>query len=678
MRYEHIFKKMPPTLSALISEQAWCRNMMNQGQSLTNLLSVKANLVILVRQMSMIEINLLRLILSTFGCEPFTKETLDKHADTRMAGAEVAVGLIGLRKLGVIVAFRKAWGEQLFVLPEDGFSAWQELLYPEIQIRTNADDREMELKDIAPTSARGLAQQLFHFISACSKQPSLPLTGKGTLHKKQLQKLSEQFVISREILQATGLSYAFRDAYDENTAILLEMAIRLEVLVHVGDRYRLDHEALTTWLHLPYEVQQAELYAIWRRILVPAPVWLQHGISLMERAASYKWFSLDDVVAAIHQCSTLSVQPGFSAVRNALMDQWIKPLCAFRWLDIGDDGVGGTWFRYLIPVPFERSVVEIKEMKTSVTTDLQNERSIYVQPDFELLLPPHVSLNTEWQIASFADLQSSDLVRTYRITKASFHRALENGSSCDEILRFLHIHAFYEVPEHVEITLKQWDQQSGKLQFEEVMLLRCESAEIAEVLLRNEKCSGYLQNRVGDSHFIVKRDELAALRKYLEQMGYHPRNIADHEVDAKSLSSPSRQSDSAENADKPAKPQGLFYSRDTIQLYEIDSALPRWDDLYPDMQDIPALWLKEFRDYHGSTRKEMIRKAIEWKSCLRLRKEGSNRLIIPRAILEERSGWMLIGMEAHQEIILKSEDWEEMKLILPGINDEEREEKPTF
>jgi hypothetical protein len=93
------------------------------------------------------------------------------------------------------------------------------------------------------------------------------------------------------------------------------------------------------------------------------------------------------------------------------------------------------------------------------------------------------------------------------------------------------------------------------------------------------------------------------------------------------------------------------------------------DPMYPHLQDIPPLWLKEFREYHGSTRKDMIRKAIEWKSYLKLRKEGIERQIMPQSLREDNNGWMLLGMENAQDILLRSEDWNEMKLILPGIND---------
>ncbi|MNR02945.1 hypothetical protein D3C85_1188200 [compost metagenome] len=86
------------------------------------------------------------------------------------------------------------------------------------------------------------------------------------------------------------------------------------------------------------------------------------------------------------------------------------------------------------------------------------------------------------------------------------------------------------------------------------------------------------------------------------------------------------------------------------------------------MQQIPMSWIKEFRDYHASTRKDMIRKAIEWKSVLQLRKEGRDCFIIPRMLREDRTGWILEGWEEYQEIAWPSEDWKEMRLILPGIN----------
>ncbi|SDM94837.1 Helicase conserved C-terminal domain-containing protein [Paenibacillus sp. yr247] len=672
MRYEHVYRKMPQALMELITEQKWCSSFITQGVALPVLLTDHRYLAELDSHLSADEKRTLRLIVSTFGCEPFTIETLEKQAILRMAGAQVAIGLVGLRRLGIIAAFRKAWGEQLFVLPEDSFAAWQLLLFPSVELRTIEGNSELEQiepesaghliatdQESAPANPRGLAQQMFHFLVACYQQPSLPLTNKGTLHKKQLSKLTQQLSLPKEILRSAGITYAFRDIYDDQSALMLEMAIRMDFLTSQGDHYLFNKEVCMTWLQGSYDKQQGQLYRIWRQLLLPAPVWLEHGISLMERAECRQWCEVDAILKGIWACCSHRGQfSEESSLQQAFISTWIAPLSVFRFVELGTDQKGVLWFRWLI-TPIQETFHD-KDGDLSIKETHQHLPSLYVQPDFEILLPPDVSLRTEWDIAAFADLKSTDFVRTYRLTKESIFRAWEQGESSEEITRILKENAYYEVPEHITVTLQHWGEQAGKLHFEEVTLLRCRSNDIADALLRNEKCLPFLKCRIGGSDFIVLREHLTVLTKCLENMGFNPksRRKVENSAVSKSLSSSGNQTG------------GLCYSRDTIQLYEMDAQLPERDDLYPEMKDIPLSWLQEFRAYHGSTRKEMIRKAIEWKSCLQLRKEGRSRFIIPRILREERSGWILEGLEEYEEISLSSEDWEEMKLILPGINDE--------
>jgi len=675
MRYEHIFHKMPQALQARIAAQPWCRDLTAQGLSLPRILTCRKYLAQLLPTMSMAELKSLRLLLSAFGCEPFQREALEKHGVMRMAGAEIAVGLTGLRRLGIIAALRKSWGEPVYVLPEDAFGVWRELLLPDVQVQTiDGGDSDLEPLESPGRSERGLAQLLFHFLLACSQQDALPLTSKGTLHKKQIQKLTKHPVLPHGSLQESGLTYAFRDIYEPDAAILLEMSIQLGILLHDGDRYSLDHKALHAWLSQTYDEQQRGLYAIWRQLYMPAPAPLMHGIAALERCPASRWCKMADVVAAAGLNSLVQ-----ESEEGAWMAQWIQPLHAFRWIELAADPEGQMWMKWLIPVGSREELKELKELNGPEGLAEREEPTdgpcLYVQPDFEVLLTPHASLDCEWQIAAFAELTSTDLMRNYRITKDSFHRAVEKGTCSEQIVHLLQKNAYYEVPEHVKTTLQQWDQQSGKLQIDEVLLLRCETAEVADALARHEACGQLLQERIGASYFTIRPEHLQRLYKCLEQMGYQPR-LLDAGLKAKAKSATAAAVKVQTHHDSHAGQasgavQGLFYTRDTVQLYELDPTWPEWEELYPEMKDVPSLWLREFRDYHGSTRKEMIRKAIEWKSLLKLRCEGRNRMIIPRTIYEERSGWAFIGMEEHQEVTLRSDDWAEMKLILPGVNDEE-------
>lgn len=673
MKYEQMERKMPVSLKESIVRQPWCAALHSSGKTLEEILTLPAHLAELYRELSSDERRTLRLVMSTFGCLPFTRERLEKEAVLQMAGAQVSLGLWGLRRYGVIVAFRKTWGEQLYTLPEDAFAGWQSLIFPasgvlkqyDLDELSDLSDRMMEMDEgeNTPSNPRGLAQQLFHCMVSCSRQPELPFTNKGTLHKKQLQKVTEHVSLPAKILTSSGLTYAFTDVYDEPAALMLELGMRMGFLYknEVGNRFLFHHRHFESWLQCSYEHQQAQLYRIWRQALIPAPVWLEHGIASMEKATVLQWYSLSELVQAI--CTCCSMGPKLmdeEALGQELRAVWMRPLSIFRFIELAEDQEGRSWFRWLIPPNLTSDV-------SSFELSLQSDPSLYVQPDFDILLPPNASLRLEWAIGAFADLQNVDLVRTYHLTKESFGRALDHGLRGSEVIQTLRDHAYYDVPEGVIITLQQWEEQKDKLILTDVTLLRCQTSEVAEALLRNEKCRNLLGERLGESNFIIPRAHVKHLTKCLEAMGFHPNPrlasnpSSDEEQEMPSWSGPAL---------------SLCYSKDTIQLYEIDPYLPqREEDLYPDMQQIPTSWIKELRDYHTSTRKDMIRKAIEWKSVLQLRKEGRDCFIIPRMLREDRTGWILEGWEEYEEIAWTSNDWKEMKLILPGINDGSVREK---
>ena len=123
-----------------------------------------------------------------------------------------------------------------------------------------------------------------------------------------------------------------------------------------------------------------------------------------------------------------------SSLHNSIMNTWMVPLSVFRFIELGTDQDDHLWFRWLI-TPIQEALHNKDDELRSSEMNVKVHPSLYVQPDFEMLLPPDVSLRTEWDIAAFADLQTTDLVRTYRITKESFYRACEKGMSSEEMIR---------------------------------------------------------------------------------------------------------------------------------------------------------------------------------------------------------------------------------------------------
>jgi hypothetical protein len=378
----------------------------------------------------------------------------------------------------------------------------------------------------------------------------------------------------------------------------------------------------------------------------------------MEKEAPGKWCSVECVIKYIKQTRTFEE----SGSQDYLWQAWISPLQEFGWLELSKDRHGELWFRWMIetePAPMGQPMIEPKVLGPC----------LYVQPDFELLLPPTVPPYVEWEVAGFATLTGSDHVRTYRITKESFHRACESGGNWEEMLVFLKRYSLFEVPDNVQLTLEQWGKQYGNLYFAEVVLLRCNNVELAQRIAESDKCSTYIQDQLGEMDFLVHGDRVTEFRKQLEQMGVYPKQSLEGHSAKKIVDLPTNHDPrTRSNRQTDAHFQGLFMIKDPLLVYELDPYLMSVEDIYPNMQEIPSLWLKEYRDYHDSTRKDLIRKAIEWKSLLKLRKAGKDCFIAPKAISEDKAGWTLIGREATRDVCLEVKDWEEMQLILPGIN----------
>jgi hypothetical protein len=107
--------------------------------------------------------------------------------------------------------------------------------------------------------------------------------------------------------------------------------------------------------------------------------------------------------------------------------------------------------------------------------------------------------------------------------------------------------------------------------------------------------------------------------------------------------------------------------QESIEFYNIESTLMSRSDIYPLWQEIPSLWWKECRQYHGSTRKEIIKQAISWQTSLKLRNVNKEWVLIPESLQECELGWSLAGTIQAREVVISSDQWQEMQLILPGF-----------
>lgn len=112
--------------------------------------------------------------------------------------------------------------------------------------------------------------------------------------------------------------------------------------------------------------------------------------------------------------------------------------------------------------------------------------------------------------------------------------------------------------------------------------------------------------------------------------------------------------------------------------YKPPNRLPEAKELYPELDRLPRMWWTSLRRYHASTRKEMIIRAIEWKVWLKLKNDEKEIYFIPDHMIEDNTGWRVAGRLNAGSTHINIEDWKEMQLILPGINDKTNSSSPLL
>ncbi|CAG7604070.1 hypothetical protein PAESOLCIP111_00659 [Paenibacillus solanacearum] len=672
MNYAELLKRMPSELRRSLETELY-RPWLSRGVSLADVCTDPVVMETILGRMNETERMVLRTLVLYIGSEPFDEARLEKAASPVLSGAEMRHGLSGLMRKGIVFAFRKTWGEYLYLLPADGFRTWRELVLPAVHSSAPERSGDDVMPEVTRSARLGLRLELFQALVFAARH-GLKLSKGGTVHKKQLQKLAEQISLDEALLQGASLKYAYADAYSLPVAVALDFLLRLQLLTSNGDELELQPGAIEEWLSMPPEAQTKRLYAQWKQLTWPAQAWMQHAVCMAERLASGgQWFQADTLIAWLAELGILERHETEEDPRRLLQERWLQPLVAFGWIEEGRSLTADeAWFRWVEqPVP-----------AAAEEADASEDGALMIQPDFEIFAPPDVPGKVLWELCCLADTVRLDQISVFKLTKNSVRRALDNGRTAEAIAAFLEERALYGVPEHVRLAVEQWAAPYGKTRFLQACLLRCADEATAQSLERIPGAVSYLREKLGGTHYLIAPDDVKPLAAALEKAGWLPGLLPDtggNGPAAQAITYPKLDvlgENSLQERREPTGDKGFIYSRTSVAYYEMEARIPSAADLYPDYADIPASWLKDYRAYHASTRKEMVEQAIRMKTVLQIRKNGCDYRIAPHKLQDTRGSWCMTGIvrtaesaDPAAEMRLMPEEWQEMKLILPGIND---------
>ncbi|WP_219837744.1 hypothetical protein [Paenibacillus sp. R14(2021)] len=124
---------------------------------------------------------------------------------------------------------------------------------------------------------------------------------------------------------------------------------------------------------------------------------------------------------------------------------------------------------------------------------------------------------------------------------------------------------------------------------------------------------------------------------------------------------------------QPVLPMTPARGRLSQASYELLQERVSVKQLFTGLEEVPVMWLKQFRAYHHSTRRELLEQALIWRTSVKLNCEGGVTAFVPERIVDDQGRWAVIGYrEVHsnrqtpEPVMLFPEMWQEMMILLPS------------
>ncbi|MFL1674156.1 helicase-associated domain-containing protein [Paenibacillus dendritiformis] len=606
------------------------------------------------------------LILKQAGPLPFTVDKLLSWHGPEAAGSALLAACDPLAERGFVASVKRAWGERLLFLPSDIYVQLLGCLLDEqLQAEDGHPERpkpEEETPGLEPAgdvfeAGRGIVFGLFSLLAFASKE-GLPLTAKGTLHKRAVTRLSALNPwAAAELPNDMGAQYPFADALPLPLALVIDIALRYDLLKKEANRYAVNEPELVRWLRLPPSVWREAVMSVVEEHYLPADAQLRHLVLAVRLiGADGAWHGEREVIGRLRRLGLLDTEDAAQAERQ--LRGWLRTFHAFGFCHLArPEQEEGAW-AYRLP---EQEMAE--------------GPGFFIQPDFEILLPAAAPFYLRWELEAIAECVRTDQMDVYRLTKASFEQGVEHGRTMESVLRFMEAHAWSGVPENIQDAMELWSLQYGRVRFAEVMLLRCEdsavAAEVKAALLREPSGLAGIEP-IGDRDFIVDRDRARELGKTLDKAGIAPlRQWAGKEETDVMISVWEEAS-----ADLGALPEeagkAMVYSPSPLQYYEMETEPLLGEDMAAPYREVPGQWTRTLRSYHASTQKDLVSTAIRLLTPIEVEQSGQYATLIPVRIRDgEKGAWLLEAYDAGERDTAELKtwspaDWERQRLVLPA------------
>jgi len=265
------------------------------------------------------------------------------------------------------------------------------------------------------------------------------------------------------------------------------------------------------WVQSDCRQCRQELFDYWRQTFISPDVDLQTMLWIIVQAPEGSIFSVDSLIKAMRTLSTSHSSHGLNLRTERTL---IDTLEYLGGAEVSASPAG----LFVRPTVLGKAMFAMEKWPTETWDD-----HIYVQSNFEILVPCTIAPKILWSIDAFAELHKPDQMMVYKLTRNSVYRAMLHSLTPQRIEEILFRHSKTPVAQNVTYSVSHWGTSFGRIEFQETILVKCDTEELTDELLLYPKVKQYVKKRVGPNYFCVDGADYDSLVAVLADEGYMPK-----------------------------------------------------------------------------------------------------------------------------------------------------------
>ena len=152
--------------------------------------------------------------------------------------------------------------------------------------------------------------------------------------------------------------------------------------------------------------------------------------------------------------------------------------------------------------PIGAHVLGIKKIKQKTSL-----KKFMIQPNFEITVFPETSKEILFNLAKFTEIETSDKVSIYLLTKNSVLGAVYRGLDIKWIIEFLQNNSQKEIPQNVLYSLEEWGSGFGEVKFKKGTFLEADEDLTSKI---KSKIEPYIMKEVSPTTIVVKEKDVVS------------------------------------------------------------------------------------------------------------------------------------------------------------------------